>query len=499
MLVPTILSGGNGSRLWPISREAHPKPFIRLNHDTHSLLQKTYLRAANIPNVQQIITVTNFEYYYQSKNELNKLNALSKTKEFNFLLEPVSRNTTPAIALSSLFIQKFLNTNTVILVLPADHIITNQIKFNRCVKQAYLLAKMGLLVTFGIIPNKPETAYGYIEYTQSKSLKSSYQVKSFHEKPCYEKVLYFIEQGNYLWNSGIFCFTASTLLQTLKKYNLEFYNKILHCWKISENHASYFHTNPEKKFRFDHDSFSKLDSLSIDYALMEKAKNIAVIPADFGWSDIGSWDSFSKLIKSDKNGNRVLGNAILRNTAKTTIYNQNTPGRLITVLGVKNLTIVDTSDAILICEQSQLQQVKLLVEELKKIGHDAYRYHQIVNRPWGYYTILDQGQNYKLKRIVVLPGASLSLQLHQYRSEYWVVVKGIATVQNNQKNFRLKPQESTFIPIGNKHCLSNFEVNELTVIELQIGSYLGEDDIIRFKDNYDRENNTNIKEKNLCV
>src|SRR5436190_3161614 len=490
MLVPTILSGGNGSRLWPVSREAHPKPFIRLQNETHSLLQKTYQRAANIPNVQQIITVTNFEYYYQSKNELSKLVALSKTKEFNFLLEPISRNTTSAIALSALFIQKLFEPDAVLLVLPADHVITNQIKFNRCVKQAYQLAKKGLLVTFGIIPNKPETAYGYIEYSHSKTLDldPAFHVKNFHEKPCLEKVLAFIEQGNYLWNSGIFCFTANTLLYTLKKYNLEFYKKILYCWKTSENYLSFFQNNLEKKFRFDQKSFLKLDNISIDYALMEKAKNMVVIPADFGWSDIGSWDSLSKLIKSDNNGNRVLGNAILRNTTDTTVYNQNSPGRLITVLGVKNLTIVDTSDALLICEQSQLQQVKQLVDELKKFGHDAYRYHQSVNRPWGHYTVLDQGQNYKLKRIVVHPGASLSLQLHQYRSEYWVVVKGIATVQNNQKTFLLKPQESTFIPIGSKHCLSNFELNDLIVIELQIGNYLGEDDIIRFKDNYDRVN-----------
>lgn len=488
MLVPTILSGGNGSRLWPVSREAHPKPFIRLNKDTHSLLQKTYQRATNIPNVQQIITVTNFEYYYQSKNELKDLTTLTKSKDFNFLLEPISRNTSSAIALSALFIQRLFGPDTVLLVLPSDHIILNQVKFNRCVKLAYQLAKKGLLITFGITPNKPETAYGYIEYGHSKVLEPAYHVKNFYEKPCYEKVLSFIEQGNYLWNSGIFCFTASTLLHTLKKYNLEFYNKILHCWKVSEGSVAYFQNNSEKKFRFDQKSFSKLDNISIDYALLEKAKNMVVIPAEFGWSDIGSWDSLSKLIKPDKKGNRVLGSAILRNTYDTTVYNQNTPGRLITVLGVKNLTIVDTSDALLICEQTQLQQVKQLVDELKSHGHDAYRYHQRVNRPWGHYTVLDQGQNYKLKRIVVHPGANLSLQLHHYRSEYWVVVKGIATVQNNQKTFLLKPQESTFIPIGNKHCLSNFGLNELTVIELQIGNYLSEDDIIRFKDDYDRAN-----------
>ncbi len=495
MLVPVVLSGGNGSRLWPISREAHPKPFIRLNNDPYSLIQKTYHRAINIPHTEKIITVTNFEYYYQSKKELNALGQLGISKEFSFILEPFSRNTTSAIAFAALFIKELLGPEAVLLVLPADHIILNQEKFNLNVENAYKLAKKEYLTTFGIIPHKPETAYGYIQYFESKNLASAYRVVKFHEKPISEEAQSFIEQGNYLWNSGIFCFGVQTLLRALEKHTPELYFNVVNCWKLSykKNGLSYDKLNLDKK------SFCKLENISIDYALMEKAKNIVVIPADFGWSDVGSWDALNTLLKPGENGNRVVGNACLQETHNTTIYSQNSPGRLIAAIGIENLTIIDSSDALLVCKHTHLQKVKQLVEELKLNGHEAYRYHQTVYRPWGHFTILDQGPNYKLKRLTVHSGASLSLQMHQYRSEYWMVVTGIATVENDRKHFILNEQESTFIPLGCKHCLSNFTERDLILIELQIGSYLGEDDIIRFKDNYDREENNNIKEKNLCI
>jgi mannose-1-phosphate guanylyltransferase / mannose-6-phosphate isomerase len=495
MLVPIILSGGNGSRLWPVSREAHPKPFIRFNNDPYSLIQKTYQRAVNIPNIEKIITVTNFEYYYQTKKELNDLDQQGIAKKFNFILEPCSRNTAPAIAFSALFVNKFISPEAVLLVLPADHIILNQDKFNLSVEKAHQLAKKELITTFGIIPYKPETAYGYIQYLKSKKLASAYKVVNFHEKPLSEEAQSFIEQGNYLWNSGIFCFSAQTFLNTLKQYIPELYFNIIHCWKLSvkKNRTSY------DKLNLDEQSFYKLNNISIDYALMEKAKNIAVIPADFGWSDIGSWDALNTLLKPEENGNRIVGNACLQETYNTTIYNQSSPGRLIAAIGIENLTIVDSNDALLICKHTHIQKVKQLVEKLKLSGHEIYRYHQTVYRPWGHYTILDQGPNYKLKRITVHQGASLSLQLHQYRSEYWVVVAGIATVENNHQKIILKENESTFIPLGNKHCLNNFNNKDLVLIELQVGSYLGEDDIIRFKDNYDRENNIDKKEINFCL
>ena len=494
MLVPVVLSGGNGSRLWPVSREAHPKPFIRLNNDPYSLIQKTYQRAVNIPNVKKILTVTNTEYYYQTKKELNDLTC-STQSEFSFILEPLSRNTAAAIIFSALLTKKMINSEAILLILPADHIILNQNKFNICVEKAYQLAKKGVLTTFGIIPHKAETAYGYIEYEQTNQLNSDLKVLNFYEKPLYQEAQSFIEQGNYLWNSGIFCFSVKSFLQAVKQYTPDLYAKALNCWKLTDKKYSTF----EDKIKLDKQSFSKLENISIDYALMEKAKNIGVISANFGWSDVGSWDALNTLLEPTINGNRIVGNACLQETHNTTIYSQNSPGRVIAVLGVKNLMIVDTSDALLICKHSHVQKVKQIVEELKINGDESYRYHQTVYRPWGHYTILDQGPNYKLKRLIVHSGASLSLQMHQYRSEYWVVVAGIATVENNDKKILLKEKESTFIALGDKHCLSNFSDKDLVLIELQIGSYLGEDDIIRFKDKYDRENCVDIKETNFCV
>ncbi|MGC1853827.1 MAG: mannose-1-phosphate guanylyltransferase/mannose-6-phosphate isomerase [Candidatus Aquirickettsiella sp.] len=495
MLVPVVLSGGNGSRLWPVSREAHPKPFIRLNNDPYSLIQKTYQRAINIPNVEKIITVTNFEYYYQTKKELNDLGYPTTSKEFSFILEPLSRNTAAAITFSAFFIKEMIDPEAVLLVLPADHIILNQDKFNLSIEKAYQLAKKKLLTTFGIIPHKAETAYGYIQFGKFAEIASAYKVIKFYEKPMYEDAQSFIEEGNYLWNSGIFCFSVKNFLNSVKEYTPELYLKVLNCWKLSIKKNIVF----KDKIKLDEQSFAKLENISIDYALMEKAQNIAVIPADFGWADIGSWDALNALLKPEENGNRIVGNAVLQETHNTTIYSQNSPNRIIGVLGIKNLMIVDTSDALLICENTHVQKVKQLVEELKSNGHESYRYHQTVYRPWGHYTVLDQGPNYKLKRLLVHPGASLSLQMHQYRSEYWVVVAGIATVENNQKKIILKEKESTFIALGNKHCLGNCHDKDLILIELQIGSYLGEDDIIRFKDNYDREHHIAKEEKNICL
>jgi mannose-1-phosphate guanylyltransferase / mannose-6-phosphate isomerase len=484
MLVPVILSGGNGSRLWPISRATHPKPFLRFN-DSLSLLQTTYRRAAALPNITQILTVTNAEYYYQSKTELNELPELTRKKKFSFLLEPTAHNTAPAIALSALFVQKLINPDAIMLVLAVDHIIVNQNKFKTCVEQAYQLAKQGLLVTFGIIPNKAETGYGYIQVDYPYDSYGAYQARSFHEKPSMQKAEFFIEQGNYLWNSGIFCFSASALIQALEKHNPELYIKILNCWNLSDNNK--FHEKFSDRLNLDQQSFYQLEKISIDYALMEKAKNIAVIPANFGWSDIGSWDALDMLLKPDNNDNRMHGNAILQDSVNTSVYNQNTSKRrIIAALGLKNLIIVDTLDALLIIDRSQTQNVKQLVEKLKENDYEPYQEHQTVHKPWGYYTVIEQGENYKLKRITVNPGCSLSLQMHQHRSEHWVVIQGIASVQNNQAHFTLKEQESTFIPLGHQHRLSNLATKILVIIELQLGLYLSEDDIIRFEDDYDR-------------
>ena len=304
MLVPVVLSGGNGSRLWPVSREAHPKPFIRLNNDPYSLIQKTYQRAINIPHVEKIITVTNSEYYYQTKKELKDLDDATKSQEFSFILEPVSRNTAAAIAFSALFIKETIDPEAVLLVLPADHIILNQDKFNLSIEKAYELAKNKLLTAFGIIPHKAETAYGYIQCGEFSEMSSAYKVIKFHEKPMYDDAQTFIEEGNYLWNSGIFCFSVKTFLESIKKYTPELYAKVLNCWQLSTKKNITF----KDKIKLDEQSFSQLENISIDYALMEKAENIAVIPADFGWSDIGSWDALNILLEPVENGNRLVGN-----------------------------------------------------------------------------------------------------------------------------------------------------------------------------------------------
>lgn len=485
MLVPVILSGGNGARLWPISRKTYPKPFIRLN-DSLSLLQTTYQRALSIPHVKQIVTVTNAEYYYQSKMEFNHFPLASEKIPCHFLLEPAARNTAAAIILSTLFVKELVNPDAILLILPADHTITNQLEFNHCIEQAIHLARQKLLVTFGIIPNQAETGYGYIQYSTLYEGYQAYHVKNFHEKPSQEEANFFIAQGNYLWNSGIFCFSISTLIKAIEKHNPELYLKICHCWESTKKDV-FFQNQTSDKLDLDQDSFYKLDAISIDYALMEKAKNIAVIPTDFGWSDIGSWDSFSKLLKSNAEGNRTVGNTLLQSCQDTTVYNQNPlKQRIITAVGQKNVIIIDTFDALLIINKDQVQQVKGIVSELKKIKHESYLTHQTVYRPWGYYTVLVHEQNYKLKRIVVNPHASLSLQIHHHRSEHWVVIQGIATVQNNQSHFTLKEQESTFILAGHQHKLSNLTSTELIIIELQLGHYLGEDDIVRLQDSYDR-------------
>lgn len=482
MLIPVVLSGGNGARLWPVSREAHPKPFIRLNNDPHSLIQKTYQRAVNIPNVKKILTVTNIDYYYQTKKELNDLGIPTQT-EFSFILEPLSRNTAAAIVFSALFANEIIDPKVILLILPADHIILNQNKFNICVKKAYQLAQKEVLTTFGIIPHKAETAYGYIEYEQNIQPSDNFKVLNFYEKPIYEDAQSFIEKGNYLWNSGIICFSVKTFLQTIKHYMPELYLNALNCWNLTKQKCNKF----EHEIKLDKPSFSTLENISIDYALMEKAKNITVVSADFGWSDVGSWDALNTLIQPNTNGNRIVGNTCLHETYNTTVYSQSSPARVIAALGVENLMIIDTSDALLICQQSHVQKVKKIVEKLRINGNESYRYHQTVYRPWGNYTILDQGPNYKLKRLLVHPGASLSLQKHQFRNEYWVIVAGIATIKKGDQQFTMHEKESTFIPLGCKHCLSNFNDKELLLIELQMGIYLGEDDIIRFKDIYGRD------------
>lgn len=475
MLIPVILSGGAGTRLWPISREAHPKPFMKLA-DGQSLLQKTLIRTTTLENVSDILTVTNREYYFKTKDEYLEINAANP---HSFLLEPAGRNTAPAIALAALKIIETHGENTVMLVMPADHLIDNQAAFISAVNEAKKLAEKNYLVTFGIMPTAPETGLGYIEKGAACKEANGYRVARFVEKPTADLAREYINTGNYLWNAGIFCFKAGVILKQLQHHAPDLYEKAQTCWRVTQQKNNHSLNACE----IDAQTFSHLTDISIDYAVMEKADNIAVVPGNFGWNDIGSWHAVSNLAPPDSAGNRVLGEAMLVDVGNTYIQSD---GRLIAAIGLENLIIVDTPDALLVADRDRTQDVKKVVEQLKLTEHETYKVHRTVARPWGNYSVLEEGNGFKIKRIVVKPGASLSLQMHHHRNEHWVVVSGTANVVNGDQQFLVRKNESTYIPAGHQHRLENPGLVDLVLIEVQSGDYLGEDDIVRFEDKYGR-------------
>ena len=469
MLIPVIISGGAGTRLWPVSREARPKPFIRLP-DGESLLQKTYLRIAGLAEVSEMLTVTNRDYYFQTKDELQGCDIkLAK----HFLLEPMSRNTAPAITLAALQIISKHGSDTKMLVLPADHLIANSEAFLKAVDSASELADAGYLVTFGIQPTAPESGFGYID--AGEPLRSGMSVKRFVEKPDAGTAKEYLEAGNFFWNSGMFCFRACDLIHAIERLSPEVYAKALTCWEATNQEAPMTELDPE--------SFARQPDISIDYAVMEKADNVAVVPCDLGWSDIGSWNALGDLVCPDAQGNRSLGDTVLIDTRNTFIQSEH---HLVAAVGVDDLVIIDTPDAVLVTHKDKTQDVKKVVSQLKQHAHQAYRLHRTVQRPWGTYTVLEEGPRFQIKRIEVRPGASLSLQIHHHRSEHWIVVSGIAKVINGEREFYVNTNESTYIPAGHKHRLENTGLLDLVMIEVQSGDYLGEDDIVRFDDVYGR-------------
>jgi mannose-1-phosphate guanylyltransferase / mannose-6-phosphate isomerase len=468
-LIPTILCGGAGSRLWPVSRETHPKPFIRLA-DGESLLQKAFIRGAKLAGTREILTVTNRELFFKTEDAYAEVNQ-SKTAT-SFILEPFGRNTAAAVAAACLHVQKNFGDQALLLVLAADHLITDQAAFANAVEHACELAQQGKLVTFGITPEAPETGYGYIESRGNEVLR-------FVEKPSLDKAKEYLKSGHYLWNSGMFCFTAGAMLEALNQYCPEILAATKTCLASSRNAAGEGFT----QWQLDADTFDAVPDNSIDYAVMEKANNVAVVPCNIGWSDIGSWSAISDIAKADSKGNRIEGETLLHDVSNCYIQSQH---RIVGAVGVDNLIIVDTPDALLVAHKTRSQDVKHLYAELKANGHDAHKLHRTVERPWGDYTVLDEGPSYKIKHITVKPGASLSLQMHHYRSEHWVVVSGIASVTKGEENYRVNANESTFIPVGTKHRLENATTEALIIIEVQSGSYVGEDDIVRFQDIYGR-------------
>lgn len=471
MLIPVILSGGAGTRLWPASREAAPKPFLTLP-DGQSLLHKTLVRALKLPHVHSVATITNREYFFSTQDTYTKIKPHAK---LHYLLEPVGRNTAPAIAMAALALQAEYGDDACLLILPADHLIQNEGAFADAVTGAYAAAQTGQLVTFGIAPTHAETGFGYIRVEEKASLNQATPVASFVEKPDLAKAQAFVADGRYFWNSGMFCFGAGAFLQALKAAQPHLYDACLACWQASaqESHP----------ITFDVSTFAQLDDISVDYAVMEHAKNVMVIPCNIGWNDIGSWNALADLTAADSEGNRTIGESILVDSRDCYIQ---TEERLVAMVGVDSLVVVDTPDALLIAHKDKVQDVKSVVKTLKANNHEAYKLHRTVHRPWGTYTVLEEGERFKMKRIVVKPGATLSLQMHYHRSEHWIVVSGTAIVVNGEQEILLRANESTYIPAGEKHRLQNPGVLDLVLIEVQCGDYLGEDDIVRFEDKYGR-------------
>ena len=484
-LIPTILCGGAGSRLWPVSRELHPKPFIRLA-DGQSLLQKAWLRGAMLPDVAEVLTVTNRELFFKTQDEYRLVSGGVQGDHCNgYVLEPFGRNTAPAIAAAALTVAAAHGEHALMLVLAADHLIADQRSFAQAVAKATQLALQGKLVTFGIKPDAPETAYGYIEADTKGPIVAAdgsvagYPVLRFVEKPNLEKAKEYLASGNYQWNSGMFCFAAGTLLREMEKHCPE----ILAATRVCMSRSSKAEGAGFVQIQLDPTSFRDVPDNSIDFAVMEKSDCVAVVPCSIGWSDIGSWDALGDLTSPDACGNRIEGEAVLHDVSNCFVKSSE---RLVGAVGVNNLIVIDTPDALLVAERRRAQDVKYLYASLKASGHEAHKLHREVYRPWGTYTVLETGANFKIKRIEVKPGASLSLQMHYHRSEHWIVVSGMARVVNGEKELFVNTNESTYIPASHRHRVENPGILPLVMIEVQSGAYLGEDDIVRFDDDYGR-------------
>ena len=459
-MINLILCGGSGTRLWPVSRSLMPKQFAPL-FDGQSLFRKTVRTNASVCSAQFI--VSNADQFFLAKDQLET----EKMKGGRFLLEPVGRNTAPAIALACLT----LNADEIVLVSPSDHVIRKKEEYKKVLLRAQELAEAGNLVTFGITPTSPETGYGYIE-------ADGEDVKRFVEKPDLATAEKYLVAGNFYWNSGIFCFKVKTFLDELKKYSPD----ILNAAKIALTRANKEQGEP---IRIALEDMKAIPSNSIDYAVMEKSSKVKVVPSDIGWSDLGSFDSLYGEYPHDENGNNVNPRHIAVGTKDSLVMGSQ---RVIATIDLNDMLIVDTPDALLVAPRASSQKVKQVVEKLKEKGSDLVSVPQTVNRPWGTYSVLESSESYKMKRIVVKPGKRLSLQKHLHRSEHWVVVSGTATCTVGDKVFLVRPNESTYIPAGTVHRLQNEGKLPLVIVELQVGEYTGEDDIIRMEDDFHRCN-----------
>lgn len=467
-MINVILCGGAGARLWPVSRELYPKPFIRFS-DGQSFLRKSFLRGAHLPQAEGFIVVTNQAFYFKTAEEFANTRLQQKA---SFILEPFGRNTAPAIAVAALKACREHGENTPLMVLPSDHLITDQEAFSRLAARALQLADAGHLVTFGMTPTAPKTGFGYIEADGER-------VVGFVEKPSLDKATEYVESGRFLWNAGIFCFHAGVLLAELRRHAPELLQKVEAALDASLENTS-------DKFTLDETFFAEVPGISIDYAVFEKSDKVAVVRCDnIGWSDVGSWTDYCDFAEDVGDGNRVTHpqHALLHDAANCDINNYN---RLVAVLGLENVLVVDTADALLVADKSRAQDVKIVYEKLKQANHEAHRSHPTVHRPWGYYTTLEEGNRFKTKRLGIRPGAKISLQMHHHRSEHWIVVSGMAEVTCGDKTFLVDTNESTYIKAGQIHRVANPGKVDLILIEVQSGDYLGDDDIVRFDDIYGR-------------
>ncbi len=471
-LVPVILSGGAGTRLWPVSRRAHPKPFMQLA-DGESLAEKTFRRAQGLVGEGPILTVTSRDYYFYTRDLYARLGA--SAGQARFLLEPMGRNTAPAIALAALSVQALRGPEAVMLVMPADHLVLDTQAFEQAVARATEVARQGLLVTFGMHPTHAETGFGYIQQGEPLAQGDGFAVAAFVEKPDFATAETYLASGEYHWNSGMFCFTAGALLAAMEAHAPEVLTAVTAIFDDLPADAD--------PLEIPADPFADCPSISIDYAVMERARNTAVVPADFGWSDIGSWKAISELYESDEAGNRIRGKAVLVDAHDCFVQGEE---RLVAAVGVDNIVIVDTGDAVLVANRDQAQDVGQVVSQLHDLEHESAIFHQTVHRPWGSFTVLEDAPDCKVKRLVVKPGQVLSLQRHQRRAEHWTVVQGTAKVRLGDEELLLEQNQSTYIPVNTLHRLENPGAEDIHLIEVQTGDYFGEDDIERFEDIYGR-------------
>ena len=468
MITPVILSGGSGTRLWPLSREAYPKQFINLVND-NSLLGDTVERVEALDDVQHLIVVSNEDHRFMVASCLQKHNHLSNS---SIILEPVGRNTAPAIALAA-YKAIEVDVDAVLLIMPADHVIKDSPLFAEAVKKGKKAALEGKLATFGIVPDSPHTGYGYIKSGEEQGEWAV--VDQFVEKPDEATAKDYISTGNYYWNSGMFMFRADRYLQELEKFQPDM---------VSSCKAALEQSSIDLDFvRVDEKSFAASPNDSIDYAVMEKTDSAVIIPLDAGWSDVGSWSALWEIHQQDQNGNVCKGDVIMEDVKNSYIHSES---RLVAAIGVDDHVIVETDDVILVADKSRVQDVKKLVAQIKQQDRHEHRFHKKVHRPWGSYEGITNSDRFQVKRIMVNPGSKLSLQKHHHRAEHWIVVEGTALVTRGTEEILLTEDQSTYIPLGTIHRLENPGVIPLEIIEVQTGSYLGEDDIVRLDDTYGR-------------